>query len=82
MAEFSADHAATLNQVLRYFVLPTDPSVPTFLSGHRSISQILLEAAFYLKVCFGAGAVFNLRAPIDEAGTASGDTQNRPVRVT
>jgi hypothetical protein len=69
MAEFAAEHAAALNEVRRYFVLPADSSVSTFLSGHRTIPQMLLEAAAHLRACFGAGAVFNLRAPIDESGS-------------
>jgi hypothetical protein len=69
MAEFTAEHAAALNEVRRYFVLPADSSVATFLSGHRTIPQVLLEAVVHLRACFAAGAVFNLRAPIDESGS-------------
>ena len=72
MAEFAAEYEATLNEVRRYFVLPADPAqVLTFLSGHRTIPQILLQAATPLRACFGADAVFSLRAPIDESGSQS-----------
>jgi hypothetical protein len=71
MAAFEAEHDALLNEVRRYFVLPADSSVSTFLSGHRTIPQLLLEAAPRLRACFGAEAVFNLRAPVDELGSQS-----------
>jgi hypothetical protein len=69
MADFAVDEAAALAEVRRYFVLPADASVSTFLSGHRAITQILLEAAVQLRACFAPTAVFNLRAPIDESGS-------------
>jgi hypothetical protein len=69
MADFAADDAAALADVRRYYVLPADVSIPTFLSGHRTITPILLEAAFHLRACFAPTAVFNLRAPIDESGS-------------
>lgn len=40
-----------------------------FLTERRAIPQMLLEAAPQLKAYFGGTAVFNLRAPIDEAGS-------------
>ncbi|MEX2260387.1 MAG: hypothetical protein WD696_00470 [Bryobacteraceae bacterium] len=69
MAEFAAQHEAVLNEVRKHYVLPADASVMTFLTEHRTIPQILLGAAPHLKPCFGADAVFSLRAPIDEAGS-------------
>jgi hypothetical protein len=69
MAEFAAENGAVLDEVRRYFVLPADPSVSAFLSGHRTISQLLLEAAARLGACFGSGTVFALRAPTDESGS-------------
>jgi hypothetical protein len=71
MADFAAEHDAALNEVCRYFVLPADSSVSAFLSGHRTLPQTLLEAVPQLRACFGAEAVFNLRAPIDESGSQS-----------
>jgi hypothetical protein len=69
MAEFAARHEAILNDVRKHYVLPADASVRVFLTEHRAIPQILLEAAPQLKASFGGNAVFNLRAPIDEAGS-------------
>jgi hypothetical protein len=69
MAEFATRHEAVLNEVRKHYVLPADSSVLNFLTEHRSISQILSGAAPQLKACFGADAVFELRAPIDEAGS-------------
>jgi len=69
MAEFDAQHQAVLNDVRKLYVLPADESVRNFLTEHRAIPNILLEAAPQLKACFGGNAVFNLRAPIDEAGS-------------
>ena len=68
MAEFAAQHEAVLNDVRKHYVLPADASVRDFLTEHRAIPQLLLEAAPQLKSYFGGNAVFNLRVPIDEAG--------------
>lgn len=69
MAEFAAQHEAVLNDMRKHYVLPSDASVRDFLTEHRAIPQILLEAVPHLKAYFGGNAVFNLRAPIDEAGS-------------
>lgn len=69
MAEFAAGHDAVLNQVRKHYVLPPDSSVLNLLTEHRSIPQILSGAAPQLKSYFGADTVFELRAPIDEAGS-------------
>jgi hypothetical protein len=69
MAEFAAQHEAALKDLRKYYVLPAEASVRDFLTEHRAISQILLQAAAPLKAYFGGNAVFNLRAPIDEAGS-------------
>ena len=69
MAEFAALDEAILSEVRKNYVLPADSSVLNFLTEHRTIPQILLDAAPQLKACFGADAVFNLRAPIDESGS-------------
>jgi len=68
MAEFAAHHEALLSEVRRHYVLPADSSVVTFFTEHRTLSPILLEAVPELKACFGAQAVFSLRAPIDDTG--------------
>jgi len=69
MADLSAQHDALRSEVRRYYVLPADSSVITFLTEHRTLPPILLEAAPQLKACFGAQAVFALRAPIDDSGS-------------
>ena len=64
-------HAAELgilNEVRRYFVLPSDSSVLSFLSEHRGITSILMDAVPRLKEYFGATTIFKLKAPIDESG--------------
>lgn len=68
MAEFSAQHDSLLSKVRRHYILPADSSVMTFLTEHRTLPPILLEAASHLTACFGAHAVFALRAPIDDSG--------------
>lgn len=65
----AAQHEAALSHVCKSYVLPADESVQEFLTEHRAISQVLLAAVPQLKACFGDSAVFNLRAPIDEAGS-------------
>lgn len=69
MAEFAVQHRARLDELRKHYVLPGDSSVIDFLSEHRTIPEILLNAAPQLRSCFGADAVLNLRAPIDEAGS-------------
>lgn len=69
IAEFAAQHEALLAEVRRQYVLPADSSVVTFLTKHRALPPILLEAAPELRACFGAEAVFTLRAPIDDSGS-------------
>ena len=69
MRDLAVQHEATLREVRRHFVLPSNSSVATFLTEHRTLSQILLEASRPLRECFGAETVFNLRAPTDESGS-------------
>jgi len=69
MTAAAVEHEAVLNDLLLSFVMPTDSSVTTFLTEHRSIPQILLESVPHLKTCFGSGTVFALRAPIDDSGS-------------
>lgn len=68
MASF-AKQQAELAEVRKHFVLLSDSSVEKFLTGHRTIPQILLEAVQHLRAFFGSDAVLNLRAPIDESGS-------------
>ncbi|HME08151.1 MAG TPA: hypothetical protein VKG25_13940 [Bryobacteraceae bacterium] len=69
MRGFQAEHNSALKELRRKFILPPDPSVVTFLTEHRTLPQILLEAADHLRAYFGADTIFNLRAPIDESGS-------------
>jgi hypothetical protein len=69
MAAYTAEHDAMIREMLLHFVMPTDSSVTKFLSEHRSIAPLLLQAVPHLESCFGADAVFNLRAPTDESGS-------------
>jgi len=69
MAEFSAQHEAVLGEVRKCYALPADSSVRDFLTEHRTLPYILLEAAPQLKTYFGEATIFSLRAPIDDAGS-------------
>jgi hypothetical protein len=69
MADFAAEHGTALDDLRKHYVFPADPSVMGFLTEHRILAQLLLEAAPKLEKYFGPTAVFNLRAPIDEAGS-------------
>jgi hypothetical protein len=69
MAAYNAEHEAMLKALLLHFVMPTDSSVTKFLTEHRGIPQLLLQAVPHLKSCFGPDAIFNLRAPTDESGS-------------
>src|SRR5258706_14651599 len=68
MAEFSAQHEALSSELRRQYVMPADSSVTAFLTEHLALAPILLEAVPQLKACFGAQAIFILRAPIDDSG--------------
>ena len=59
---------AALSEVRKHYMF-SDPSVHSFLNTHPTIADILLEAEPHLKTCFGASAMFSLRAPMDEAGS-------------
>ena len=60
-----------LVELRKHYVLPSDSSVSTFLSQHRGLSAILLDAIPQLKKYFGSSAIFRLSAPVDEAGMRS-----------
>lgn len=68
MASF-AKQQAEIAELRKHFVLLSSSSVEIFLSEHRTLSQILLESVPHLRAFFGADAVLNLRAPIDESGS-------------
>jgi hypothetical protein len=68
MAEFEADHQEIIGEVQKLYVMSNDSSVIAFLDGHRTIPQLLIQAAPRLQEHFGESTVFSLRAVIDEYG--------------
>jgi hypothetical protein len=68
MAQFEADHEAAVTELHRSYVFLNDHAIRSFFKSHRTAPQLLLEAAPHLRQNFGAGAVFKLRAMIDEYG--------------
>jgi hypothetical protein len=68
MADFEAADHSYQTEIRKTFIFPSDSSVITFLNEHRTLPEILLEAAQHLRTSFGADAIFNLRTPIDESG--------------
>ena len=69
IVELAAQNEGVLDELRKHYVFPADSSVRDFLAVHRTVPQILLEAAPQLMRCFGGNAIFNLRAPIDEGGS-------------
>ena len=69
MAQFEVDHQAILAEVQKSYVLPEDSPVRGFFKSHRTIPQLLTQAAPRLKEYFGVGTVFTLRATVDEYGS-------------
>ena len=69
MAQFEADHQAVLAEVQKNYVLPADSQVQDFFKSHRTIPQLLTQAAPRLKECFGVGTVFSLRTTVEEDGS-------------
>ncbi len=45
MAAFVVGHEATLDEVRKRYVLPSDSSVTDFLKGHRTLPQLLLQGS-------------------------------------
>jgi hypothetical protein len=56
-------------EIRKYFVMPADFSVETFLTEHRSLRQTLIEGEPHLKECFGSDRIFRLLVTADEAGS-------------
>ncbi len=69
MAQFEADHQAVITEVQKSYVLPADSPVKDFFKSHRTIPQLLTQAAPRLKQYFGIGPVFTLRTTVDEYGS-------------
>lgn len=66
MAEFESDHRNIIHEVLKLYVLSNDEAVKEFLDGHRTIPQLLIQAAPRLQEHFGEATVFSLRVVVDE----------------
>jgi hypothetical protein len=62
-------HRADISALRQSFIFQTDAAVTSFLSDHRSIPQLLLQAVPYLHRCFGADKIPSLRIDSDEAGS-------------
>lgn len=69
MAQFEANHQAVLTEVQKSYVIPKDSPVRDFFKSHRTIPQLLTQAAPRLKEYFGVGTVFSLRTQVDEYGS-------------
>lgn len=67
MEVFDKEYRAALAEVRKLYVLPADASVLEFLSNHRAVPQLLIDAVPYLRKYFD-GSVFSLRATSDEYG--------------
>jgi hypothetical protein len=68
MAEYAGDFNASVDEVRKYYLFPSDSSVQSFLIEHSSATQQLLDAIPHLARCFGPSTIVRLRAPIDEGG--------------
>ena len=68
IVDYAEDYQVALNDVRKHYVFPPDSSVEDFLTEHRPLTQVLLDAVPSLEKYFGAKTVFRLRAPIDEDG--------------
>lgn len=68
MAQFEAEHEATVAQLRRRYVFLNDQAIRGFFRSHRTAPQLLLEAMPHLHESFGADSVFNLRVMTDEYG--------------
>jgi hypothetical protein len=68
MAQFEVEHEATVAELQKNYVFLNDQAIRSFFKSHRTVPQLLFEAAPQLKKNFGAGTVFTLRAETDEDG--------------
>lgn len=68
MVDYAEDYQVALQEVRKHYRLPSDSSVEHFLTKHRPLTQVLLDAAPRLEQYFGVKTVFSLKAPIDSDG--------------
>lgn len=70
MQQFEKDYQGAVAEVRKFYVLPADDSVLSFLNDHRALPQLLVDAAPQLQRYFG-NTVFALRTSTDEYGWQS-----------
>jgi hypothetical protein len=68
MARFDVEFKDQLDAIRKCYVFANDPHLERFLRSHRTLAQILLEAAPHLRQHFGTDTVLTLRAPVDASG--------------
>ncbi len=61
MTEFALEEEEGLKRLRKEYVLVNGPFVEAFLQGHRSLIEVLLDAAAHIRACFGADNVLQLR---------------------
>ncbi len=68
LADQELEHAKSLPELRKLYVLPSDDTVPDFLFGRRSLSQLIIDAKQHLEQYFGVETVFSLQCSIDDSG--------------
>jgi hypothetical protein len=63
-----AEQQRQLADLRKHYVMENGANLESFLRDHPALSQVLLEAAPYLRQHFGRDTVFTLRAPVDASG--------------
>lgn len=71
MTRFAVEQEEDFKKLRKEYVLVEGPSVEAFLRGHRSLIEVLLDAAAQIKACFGVDNVLQLRL-----GGEEGDAPN------
>jgi len=71
MAIFANEHEHSLGDVQRNYVVSDGASVLNFLTQHRAIPQLALEAIPRLREFFGNSTVFSLRIVSEDADSTT-----------
>jgi hypothetical protein len=71
MAVFACEHEQSLKDVKKNYVASDRDLVESFLTQHRTMPELLLEAAPKLKEWFGNDAVLSLRLVSEDATSAT-----------
>ena len=66
MTQFAVEEEEDLKRLRKEYVLVSGPSVEVFLRSHRSLIEILLDAAAQIRARFGADIVLQLRLSGEE----------------